>query len=70
MGSSHIYYGLMAFGDTESQPSAELNAYWYVRNAKMFAKAGLIAESGDRVLIIVGSGHKYWLDHFASTSPG
>ncbi|WP_338245372.1 DUF5694 domain-containing protein [Aurantiacibacter hainanensis] len=69
-GHSQIYYGLMAFGDAEKQPGAELNAYWYMRNAKMFAKAGLTAEPGDRVLIIVGSGHKYWLDHFASLTPG
>ncbi len=60
-----FYYGLLPFGDAEAQPGAEVNAYWYMRNAKMFAKADLIAEPGDRVLIIVGSGHKYWLDHFA-----
>lgn len=65
-----FYYGMMQFGDADEQPGAELNAYWYMRNAKMFAKVGLIAEPGDRVLIIVGSGHKYWLDHFASEAEG
>lgn len=69
-GHQRIYYGMLQFGDAVAQPGAELNAYWYMRNAKMFAKVGLIAEPGDRVLIIVGSGHKYWLDHFASTVPG
>ena len=41
-----------------------------MRNAKMFAKIGLIAKPGERVLVLVGSGHKYWLDHFAATTPG
>ncbi|WP_260484289.1 DUF5694 domain-containing protein [Sphingomicrobium flavum] len=69
-GHSRLYYGMLGFGDADNQPGAELNAYWYMRNAKMFAKADMVAEPGDRVLIIVGSGHKYWLDHFASVTPG
>ncbi len=67
---SLFYYGMLQFGDATAQPGAETNAYWYMRNAKMFAKVGLIAEPGDRVLIIVGSGHKYWLDHFVQNSQG
>lgn len=66
----HIYYGHFAFGDVEDQPGAELLSYWYMRNAKMFAKVGMIAEPGDRLLIVVGSGHKYWLDHFVTEAPG
>lgn len=69
-GHSRIYYGMLQFGDADQQPGAELNAYWFMRNAKMFAKAGLIAQPGDRVLIIVGSGHKYWLDQLAANTPG
>lgn len=64
------YYGLLAIGDGDEQPGAELNAYWFMRNAKMFAKLGLIAEPGDRVLVVVGSGHKFWLDHFIEATPG
>jgi hypothetical protein len=41
-----------------------------MRNAKMFAKIALIAEPGDRLLVLVGSGHRYWLTHFAENSPG
>ena len=47
-----------------------LNAMWYLRNAKMFAKLALIAEPGERVLVIVGSGHKVWLDHLVEHTPG
>jgi len=64
------YYGMLRFGDGEDQPGAVLNAMWYMRNAKMFAKIGLIAKPGERVLVLVGSGHKYWLEHFAATTPG
>ncbi|MCL6730695.1 DUF5694 domain-containing protein [Sphingomonas hankyongi] len=64
------YYALLAIGDAEQQPGAELNAYWYMRNAKMFAKIGLIGKPGDRLLVLVGAGHAYWLRHFAESTPG
>lgn len=64
------YYGVLAYGDTEKQPGAELNAYWYMRNAKIFAKLMTLAEPGDRVLVVYGAGHNYWLRHFAGTTPG
>lgn len=69
-GHRKLYYGMMRFGDADQQVGAELNSYWYMRNAKMFAKADLVAEPGDRILMIVGSGHKYWLDHFVTESEG
>ncbi|QZH74627.1 MAG: hypothetical protein JY451_13330 [Erythrobacter sp.] len=64
------YYSLLQIGDGDAQPGAELNAYWYMRNAKMFAKLDMIAEPGDRVLVIVGSGHLTWLRHFVQRVPG
>ena len=64
------YYGLLSIGDADAQPGAELNAYWYMRNAKMFAKLALIAKPGDRVLVVVGAGHRYWLTQLASLAPG
>ncbi len=65
-----IYYSLLSFGGTESQPGADLNAMWYLRNAKIFAKLQKAASPGDRVLVVYGLGHNYWLRHFASTVPG
>jgi hypothetical protein len=65
-----LYYGLLQIGDGEDQPGAVLNAMWYMRNAKMFAKMDLVVEPGDRVLMIVGSGHATWLRHFAERTPG
>jgi hypothetical protein len=64
-----LYYGLIEIGDGEDQPGAVLNAMWYMRNAKMFAKMDMVAEPGDRVLMIVGSGHATWMRHFAQRTP-
>ena len=65
-----LYYEFLAFGDTERQPGADLNAMWYLRNAKIFAKLMKAVEPGDRVLVVYGSGHNYWLRHFAETTAG
>ena len=65
-----FYYEVLGFGDTEQQPGADLNAMWYLRNAKIFAKLQKAAAPGDRVLVVYGSGHNYWLRHFAETTPG
>jgi len=64
------YYDMLAIGDTERQPGAELNAVWYMRNAKIFAKLMTVAKPGDRILIVYGAGHNYWLRHFVSETPG
>ena len=65
-----LYYTLLSIGDGDAQPGAELNAYWYMRNAKMFAKIDMIAEPGDRVFVLAGSGHATWLRHFVRRMPG
>ncbi|MEX0343007.1 MAG: DUF5694 domain-containing protein [Erythrobacter sp.] len=72
VGAMHdrLYYSLLRIGDGDAQPGAELNAYWYMRNAKMFAKIDMIAQPGDRVLVLAGSGHATWLRHFVRRMPG
>ena len=40
------------------------------RNALIFAKLMQVAQPGDRIVLIFGAGHAYWLRHFASTTPG
>lgn len=67
---AYFYNRLFDFGDGEAQPGAELNAYWFMRNAKMFAKLALVAQPGDRLMVIVGSGHGFWLRHLVEQTPG
>ena len=70
MGGQDSYYSLLRLGDGNEQPGADLNAMWYLRNAKIFAKLINVAKPGDRILVVYGAGHGYWLRHFASTTPG
>ena len=64
------YYAMLPIGDADTQPGADLNAMWYLRNAKIFGKLMHVAKPGDRVLVVYGAGHAYWLRHFASETPG
>lgn len=69
-GNMDFYYGLLRFGDAGDQPGAELNAAWYERNAKIFGKLMLVARPGDRIVVVYGAGHAYWLRHFIANTPG
>lgn len=69
-GSMSFYYRLMGYADGADQPGAELNAGWYERNAKIFAKLMTVAKSGDRIVVVYGAGHLYWLRHFIANTPG
>lgn len=64
------YYGLLSIGDRDDQAGADLNAAWYLRNAKIFGKLMQVAKPGDRVLVVYGAGHGFWLRHFATLTPG
>lgn len=65
-----FYYALLALGDAKAQPGAELNAAWYQRNAKIFAKLTQVARPGDRVIVVFGAGHAFWLRHLVEHTPG
>jgi hypothetical protein len=65
-----FYYDILPLGDADDQAGADLNAAWYLRNAKIFGKAMHVAKPGDRVLIVYGAGHGFWLRHFAQNVPG
>jgi Family of unknown function (DUF5694) len=64
------YYSILTIGDHDNQAGADLNAAWYLRNAKIFGKLMSLVKPGDRVLVVYGAGHGYWLRHFASETPG
>ncbi len=65
-----FYYALLRLGDAKTQPGADLNGGWYLRNAKIFAKLQQVAKPGDRIVVIFGAGHNYWLRHFVRETPG
>lgn len=64
------YLGVLALGSGKEFPGAELNAMWFLRNAKIFAKLMEVAKPGDRVLVVYGAGHSYWLRELARGTPG
>jgi len=65
-----FYYDILPIGDADTQSGADLNAMWYLRNAKIFGKLMRVAKPGDRVLVIYGAGHGFWFRHFATETPG
>ncbi|MEZ5945756.1 MAG: DUF5694 domain-containing protein [Hyphomonas sp.] len=65
-----FYYGLMELSEPGDPAGAALNYGWYARNALIFANITQVTEPGDRILVLYGSGHAYWLRHFAEETPG
>ncbi len=65
-----FYTALLAFGAGDAQPGAVLNGRWYTRNALIFARLMQAAKPGDRIVIVYGAGHSYWLRQFVQTTPG
>jgi hypothetical protein len=65
-----VEYSYLKIGNKDDQAGADLNAMWYLRNAKIFGKLMQVAKPGDRVLVVYGAGHNYWLRHFATETLG
>lgn len=65
-----FYARLTGFGAGDEQPGAVLNARWYARNAQIFARLMQVARPGDRIVVVYGSGHNYWLRQMVETTPG
>lgn len=65
-----FYARLMAFGAGDDQPGAVLNSRWYARNAQIFARLLQVARPGDRIMVVYGAGHNFWLRQMVETTPG
>lgn len=63
------YMRIGRVGAGDGYPGATLLAKWYERNIRMFANLQRIAKPGDRLLVIVGSGHSGILRELVSASP-
>ncbi len=70
MSAPDFYYALSEFDQGEDQPGAELQAYWFMRNAKIWSKLMDVTQPGDRIVVVYGAGHKYWLEHMADHTDG
>ncbi|WP_321489346.1 DUF5694 domain-containing protein [uncultured Hyphomonas sp.] len=65
-----FYYGMLGISDGEDLAGAALNYGWYARNALIFANLVKATRPGDRVVVVYGAGHAYWLRHFVEETPG
>ncbi len=70
MSAPGFYYALSQYDQGEDQPAAELQAYWFMRNAKIWSKLMDVTKPGDRVVVVYGAGHKFWLEHLADHTQG
>jgi hypothetical protein len=65
----NLYLVLSQMGSVENPAGAREMEGWWGRNMRIFANISYIAEPGDRVLVIYGSGHKALLDRFIEDAP-
>ena len=65
-----FYMEMLKFGAGAEQPGAILNGRWYTRNAVIFSKLLQVAKPGDRIVVVYGSGHSYWLRQLVKQMPG
>lgn len=65
-----FYYGPLKLADATSEPCALLNDGWFARNALTFSKIAATTKPGNRVIVLDGSDHAYWLRHFTESTPG
>lgn len=68
--SMHGWYLVMAtVGRDTTYKGAHEVASWYTRNLHIFANIARVAQPGERVLVIMGSGHGTLLRQFVDESP-
>ncbi|MDX1590916.1 MAG: DUF5694 domain-containing protein, partial [Balneolaceae bacterium] len=64
------FYALAAsVGNDTTYVGADLVSNWHERNIKIFANLARIAEQGDRIIVIFGSGHAPLLRYFVESDP-
>ena len=68
--NNSFYMESLKIADGEDQPAAKLDAQWYERNLRIWGKVLQIAQPGDRILLIFGQGHAFWLRNLVQEMPG
>lgn len=70
LGHGVYTVGSLAVGQGEEYPGADARTGWFNRNLRIYARIRRITEvPGDRVLVIIGSGHLPILRHLFAASP-
>ena len=65
-----FYMSLGQFAGNGEYPGPDLLAAWYQRNIRIYSNLrGIIDSADDRVLVIYGSGHLFWLQRDVFDSP-
>lgn len=64
-----MYLRFARVGAGDSQVGADLLAKWYERNIRIFSNLQAIAAPGERVLVIIGSGHAPILRDLVAADP-
>jgi hypothetical protein len=65
-----FYMSLAQFAGSGEYPGPDLLAAWYQRNIRIYSNLHAIIDSQeDRVLVIYGSGHLFWLQRDVFDSP-
>ena len=64
------YMSLAQFAGEGQFPGPDLLTAWYQRNIRIFSNLrGIIDSPDDRVLVIYGAGHLFWLQRNIMDSP-
>lgn len=65
-----IFLTVAQMGSAEDPQGALQIITWWQRNLAMFARTAQRAEPGDKILIVVGNGHREILSEFFGEAPG
>ena len=65
-----LYLDLAPVGAGDDYIGAGMVSAWYERNLHIFTNIARLARPGDRVLVVIGSGHEPLLRHFVTMTPG
>lgn len=65
-----LYLRFASVGAGDAYVGADLVSKWYERNIRIFGNLQQIAEPGDRILVIFGSGHSAILRELVRFAPG
>lgn len=58
------YFTIASLGTDQENPGAAWVGGWYARNLRIFNSLTALIEPGERVFVLYGSGHTYFLNNF------